>query len=109
MICRTVMLLAIAGMTQAQPTTAFEVASVKPNTLNDRIVDIEVGPGPNFMARGYSLKLLIQRAFGMKGFQISGGPSWLDADRYDVLAKAPAAITGNLTEEQLRPMLQALL
>ena len=94
---------------QVKTPREFEVASVKPNMLNDRIVTIDVGPGGRFAARGYTLKLLLQRAFGMKGFQIAGGPPWLDVDRYDVVAKAPADVTGDLTEEQLRPMLQALL
>ncbi len=95
----------------AVPLTEFEVASVRPNTLDDRIVTIDVGPGRRFTARGYTLKLLIQRAWGMKGFQISGGPAWLDVDRYDVSATAPAVpgLEGNLTEGQLKPMLRALL
>ena len=68
-----------------------------------------MGPGPGFAARGYSLKLLIQRAFNMKGFQVLGGPSWLDVDRYDIVARAPATVAGDLTEDQLQPMLLALL
>jgi uncharacterized protein (TIGR03435 family) len=87
----------------------FEVASVRQNTLEDHIVKIEVGPGGRFAARGYSLKLLIQRGFGVKGFEISGGPPWLDVDRFDIVAKAPAVVTGDLKEDQLRPMLRALL
>ena len=46
---------------QLQPPT-FEVASVRPNLLDDRIVTIQVGPGGRFAARGYTLVLLIQRA-----------------------------------------------
>lgn len=100
---------AIPAPAQVKTPLKFEVASLRPNTLDDRIVTIDVGPGGKFAARGYTLKLLIQRAFGMKGFQIAGGPSWLDVDRYDVLARAPVVVVGDLTEEQLQPMLQALL
>ena len=106
------LLLASAAVpTPAQDKTPleFEAASVRPNTLDDRIITIDVGPGGRFAARGYTLQLLIQRAFGMKGFQIAGGPSWLDVDRYDVVARAPVGVVGDLTEDQLRPMLQALL
>ncbi len=92
---------------QAQAPTEFEVASVRPNTANDRIVTIDLGPGGRFAARGYTLKLLIQRAYGVMGWNISGGPGWLDTDRYDISAKA--IVAGNLTEARLRPMLQALL
>ncbi len=80
---------------------------MKANKLNDRIVTIEVGPGGRFTARGYTLKLLIQRAYGVMGWNITGGPGWLDADRYDVNAKA--IVPGNLTEKQLQPMLRAML
>ena len=100
----------IPAHAQAGTAAEFEAASVRPNTLGDRIVTINVGPGPRFNARGYTLKLLLQRAFGMKGFQIAGGPPWLDVDRYDVAAVASASLgAANLTEEQLQPMLRALL
>lgn len=95
------------ALAQAQVPTEFEVASVRPNTAHDHIVTIDVGPGGRFAARGYTLKLLVQRAYGVMGWNISGGPGWLDSDRYDVSAKATVA--GNLTEEQLKPMLQRFL
>lgn len=96
-----------AALALAQSPSEFEVASIRQNTANDRIVSISVGPGGRFLARGYTLQLLIQRAYGVMGWQISGGPKWLDTDRYDVVAAA--IVPGNLTERQLRPMLQRLL
>jgi len=96
-----------AAFAQVQAPTEFDVASIRPNTANDRIVTINVGPGGRFAARGYTLKLLIQRAYGVMGWNISGGPAWSDTDRYDVAATA--IVPGNLTEPQLRPMLQGLL
>jgi uncharacterized protein (TIGR03435 family) len=95
-----------AAFAQALGPTEFEVASIRQNHLNDRIVTIHVGPGGIFTARGYTLQLLMQRAYGVMGWNISG-PGWLDETRYDISAKATVA--GNLTEKQLRPMLQALL
>jgi uncharacterized protein (TIGR03435 family) len=95
----------VAAQTPASP--AFEVASVKPNTANDRIVSINVGPGARFAAKGYTLVLLTQRAYGVMDWNVSGGPGWIRTDRFDVTAKAP--ISGTLTEKQLQPMLQALL
>ncbi len=101
--------LTVAGWAQQTPAE-FEVASVRPNTGNDRIVTIDSTPEGNFHARGYSLKLLIQRAYGVKGFQISGGPKWLDEDRFDVVAKAFATGAERVvTPAQMRTMLQALL
>jgi uncharacterized protein (TIGR03435 family) len=108
-ITRNLIAIIAAGAAFAQipAPTEFEVASIRPNTANDRIVTIDVGPGGRFAARGYTLQLLIQRAYGVMGWNISGGPGWIDTDRYDVSAKA--IVAGNLTEAQLRPMLRALL
>jgi uncharacterized protein (TIGR03435 family) len=103
----TVLIAAAAALTQAQAPTEFEVASVKPNRADDRIVTIHVGPGGRFAASGYTLVLLIQRAYGVMDWNVSGGPGWIRTDRYDVAATANVA--GNLTEGQLRPMLARLL
>src|SRR3984893_1399344 len=101
------LIAAAAAFTQVQAPTEFEVASVRPNTANDRIVTINVGPGGRFAARGYTLVLLMQRAYGVMDWNVTGGPGWIRTDRYDVAAKAN--IAGNLTEERLQPMLQKLL
>src|SRR5437879_7788588 len=103
----TVLIAAAAAFSQVQAPTEFEVASVRPNMANDRIVTINVGPGGRFAARGYTLVLLMQRAYGVMDWNVTGGPGWIRTDRYDVSAKAN--VPGNLTEAQLRPMLQALL
>jgi bla regulator protein BlaR1 len=98
---------AAAAFSQVQAPTEFEVASIRPNKADDRIVTINVGPGGRFAARGYTLVLLMQRAYGVMDWNVSGGPGWIRTDRYDVTATANVA--GNLTEGQLRPMLQILL
>lgn len=65
---------AAAAFAQVRVPTEFEVASVRLNTRNDRIVTINVGPGGRFAVRGYTLGLLIQQAFGVMDWNISGGP-----------------------------------
>ena len=100
-------LILLATSAFGQTPAEFEVASVRRNTANDRIVTIDVGPGGRFAARGYTLVLLIQRAYGVMDWNVTGGPGWIRSDRFDVVAKANVA--GNLTEAQLQPMLQALL
>ena len=102
-------LLIAAGQAFSQPRfpTEFEVASVHPNMLDDRIVSIKVGPGGRFTARGYTLVLLMQRAYGVMGWNVTGGPDWIRSDRFDISANAN--ILGNLTEHQLQPMLHQLL
>ena len=49
----------------------------------------------------------MQRAYGVMDWNVTGGPGWIRTDRYDVSAKA--ILAGNLTERQLRLMLQSLL
>ncbi|HVV44295.1 MAG TPA: TIGR03435 family protein [Bryobacteraceae bacterium] len=101
---RALFLFVFAAAAFGQPLS-FDAASIKPNKLDDRIVTIDVGPGGRFAARGYTLKLLIQQAWEIKGFQILGGPGWLDVDRYDVQARGRA----NATRHEVNQMLQNLL
>jgi uncharacterized protein (TIGR03435 family) len=95
----------LVAVTAFGQSLTFDAASVKPNKLDDRIVTIDVGPGGRFAARGYTLKLLIQQAYEIKGFQILDGPGWLDTDRYDVQARGRA----NATRHEVNKMLQKLL
>src|SRR5258708_26522547 len=103
----TGLITAAAVFTQVQAPAEFEVASVRPNLANDRLVTIRVGPGGIFTARGYTLVLLIQRAYGVMDWNVSGGPGWIRTERYDVAAKA--SVQGDLTEAELQPMLAKLL
>ena len=45
------------------------------------------------------------RAYGVQDYQISGGPSWLRADRFDIAAKAETSSSS----DQMMAMLQILL
>ena len=103
----TALIAVAAALAQEQPPAGFEVASVRQNLLNDRIVTVNVGPGGRFAARGYTLVLLMQRAYAVMDWNVTGGPSWIRTDRFDVVAQAN--VQGNLKETQLRPMLAKLL
>jgi uncharacterized protein (TIGR03435 family) len=48
---------------------------------------------------------MIEYAFNVRDFQISGGPGWTGSDRYDVVAKPE----GGAREQQIKQMLQTLL
>jgi len=67
----------------------FEVASIKPSDPNERRIMMRGGPGQSNFT-GVTLKLLLQQAYDVRDFQISGGPAWAGSDRYDVVAKLPA-------------------
>jgi len=69
----------------SHPEGIMFTASIKPSTSLKRIVD--TGAGGRFTATGVTLKYLIQIAYDLQDYQISGGPSWIDNDRFDVAAK----------------------
>jgi len=45
-------------------------------------------PGGGFRASGATLKMLLTLAYDVREFQISGGPKWIDSDRFDITARA---------------------
>jgi uncharacterized protein (TIGR03435 family) len=101
-------LYVLTGLLKAQtPAGArpeFEAASVKPNTAGGP-VNIRPPAGGRFTATNANLKMLIGLAYKEQPFAISGGPGWIDTDRYDVTARSES----NIGLDQLRPMLQTLL
>jgi len=97
----------------------FDVISIRPNQSVPRIkngveyIDIKIGTPPDgYSVSNYSLKMLIMEAYGIKYNQISGGPSWIDSDHFDIDAKVVAAdgtTPQPLTNEQRNLMLRSLL
>jgi uncharacterized protein (TIGR03435 family) len=90
----------------AAPEPAFDAASIKPAKPGTRGYSIRPLPG-RVSAENVTLKLLIAEAYHISDRQISGGPKWIDAERYDIEAKAAGDVPP--TTYQLRAMLQKLL
>jgi uncharacterized protein (TIGR03435 family) len=88
------------------PAQQFDVATIKPNTSGSSLVSMRMPAGGTFTATNASLRMMIARAFKLQSFEITGGPSWLTSDRFDVAAKSA---NPNLTDDQFRLMVQALL
>ncbi|HWF11487.1 MAG TPA: TIGR03435 family protein, partial [Bryobacteraceae bacterium] len=89
---------------RAQQT--FEVASLKLNNSGTTSMKFPVPFGGRFNGTNLTLRTLISFAWGVQGFQILNAPSWLNSDRYDIMAKAAET---NLTLDQYHQMVQALL
>ncbi len=101
------MVLALAaGIVAAQAPKRFDVVSIKPDK-DGHGLDAGTQPGGRYIARNAPAEFLVTEAFGVKGFQLIGAPKWLKDERYDILAKADTA--NELGNEQLRPLLQAML
>ncbi len=97
-----VLSILLAASAVAQPP-AFEAASIKPTKdFSARLWDSHTG---TISLRGHSLKSLICVAYHVKESQVSGGPKWLDEDRFDIYAKSE----GPAEDPQLLAMLQTLL
>jgi uncharacterized protein (TIGR03435 family) len=82
---------------------AFDVASIKPS--NSPILDFRIQPGGRLEVLGQTLNVIIRQAFNVKYYQIAGGPSWIDVDRFDIVAKAE----GEPNRETVLAMLRTLL
>jgi uncharacterized protein (TIGR03435 family) len=98
------MVLGTVAFGQEHPQ--FEVASIKPNSPGGvNTGDFRVLPGGRLSADKVVLRFFIQNAYGLKPFQLSGGPDWIASQGYDIEAKAE----GNPTNAQMQKMMQALL
>jgi uncharacterized protein (TIGR03435 family) len=98
---------------QLQP--GFEVASIRPTDpgLILRSMQLPLHDG-RVTIRGLSLRQLIQYAWGNVGIGeglhaslISGGPGWMDRDRFDIVAKSEGARIPSRDER--KQMLRELL
>jgi hypothetical protein len=66
----------------------FEVASIRHNLSGDeRDAGINILPGGRISGTNLTLKTLIWQAYNTVDFRLTGGPGWLDKDRYDIAAK----------------------
>jgi len=90
----------------ADARPAFEVATIKPSDPNR--------PGKLFTVRGQevitintTLNDLITMAYDLHVKQITGAPSWMDSEKYDITGKPEIPGQPNVT--QLKVMIQKLL
>lgn len=87
---------------------AFEVASVKPNTQEEGSFSFDFTPDGGLKARNFSAWNLIRTAYNLRELQMSGGPSWIKSQGFDIEAR-PARSGESVPRSQTLLMLQALL
>lgn len=100
---------------EAQPSPAFEVASVKPERLPKGTYGWGTGGairiGGNRVTTSGTLAGLVMAAYDLKEYQISGAPNWSDESGgrqyFDISAKVEGE--GAAPVDQVRRMLQTLL
>ncbi|HJZ99993.1 MAG TPA: M56 and DUF3738 domain-containing protein [Candidatus Solibacter sp.] len=109
------------GILHAQdPPRKFEVASVKPSDPDVRGMRVTSTPGNGLDANNVTLRTLIEMAYGVRSFQITGGPPWLASDHWVILAKpdhpeesadsaAPTSVSRKILADHLNERLRNLL
>jgi uncharacterized protein (TIGR03435 family) len=102
--------VAVYGLAQSADPPRFAVATIKRNPSTEALsmaVPMGVGyrPGGRLVAGNAPVAMLIQRAYSVQGFQVVGGPSWVNTDGYDIEAK-PEVSTD---QKRMWLMLQTLL
>lgn len=88
----------------AAPLT-FEVASIKPSAPDITSMVMRPQPG-GLRLEGATLKNLVEYAYDVRGFAISGGPAWINSERFDVDARVGGSPG---TPQQIRERLRSLL
>jgi uncharacterized protein (TIGR03435 family) len=100
------------------PVYEYEVASFKPfKPGGGDGIRMMFNTGPDSLTvSGFTIQNLITMAYGIRDFQLSGAPSWLNSDRYDVDAKMDSSTADALQKLSQddrnavrQKMLQALL
>src|SRR5262245_36128145 len=95
--------LLLAQTTPSRPT--FEVATIKRNVEVSDQTFVRAQPGGRLSVGNNTMRNIIRNAWRVQQFQITGGPDWIDTDRWNIVAKA----TDNAPPEQMLVMLQNLL
>jgi len=76
-----------AALTSAQ---TFDAVSIKPSAPDARGGGFNLSPG-HLNAKNQSLRDLVEFGWDLKDYQVSGGPSWVESEHYEVIATFPAA------------------
>jgi uncharacterized protein (TIGR03435 family) len=84
---------------------AFDIADVHSSYHRYGYGSVGVLAGDRYTLRWDTMLQLIDEAYGVDRDHVLGGPLWMEADRFDVLARAPAGTS----KEKLAQMLQTLL
>jgi uncharacterized protein (TIGR03435 family) len=97
--------LALSILAQLPP--AFEVASIRPAANDTRGTSFDMFEDGLLRVTSVTLYGLIRSAWMLQPSQVTGGPGWLDTDRYDIDAKS--GHPERIDDAHLQPLLQSLL
>jgi bla regulator protein BlaR1 len=111
-------LTSVAIYAQTAPSSEYE-ASVKPSSPSAPSTGINLAPGGRLTANGATLRMLITFTEDLMDYQVTGGPSWINSDRFDIVARLdnpigadPRAMSEDQRkqfQQQVRKMVQNIL
>ena len=71
-----------------QKRSSFEVASIKPNPSSERGLTVRVAnPSSRFGLESATARDIIEFAYNLQGRRLTGGPKWIDSEKFDVDAQ----------------------
>jgi uncharacterized protein (TIGR03435 family) len=79
---------AAPALAQSDTRPAFAVATIKKNTTGADAQSMRLQPGGRLVVTNQPLRRLILFAYVLQPQQLTGGPAWLDSDRFDIVAQA---------------------
>ena len=96
--------VATAPRSSVEGPENFDVASIRPSSPDARGMSIQLAPGGGLNMTGAPLRELIMFAYDVRSFQVTGGPGWINTERFDIKAKpSPGGGPSNpreMSEEQ---------
>lgn len=98
------MTIVASALAQAPMRVAFDAASVKRSQDGDSRGGVGLRPG-GYAAANALLRTIILHAYRVKAVQLVGGPDWIDAERFDIQARAPRAAS----DDEMFAMVRTLL
>ena len=112
LVLAAVMVLGVGQAVAQENVPSFEVVSVKVNRSGADRQSMQLLPGGRVEVANTPLRRLILTAYELLPQQLSGGPGWIDSDRFDIAARSsenlgPSVPGGPPGRAQL--MLQRLL
>ncbi len=91
-----------SGTAAAAPS--FEAASIKPSSPDATSSGVDTDTGL-LRIQNQPLRGLIRIAYGVNDAQVTGGPKWVEADRFDIAGKADGPAGGPALLEMLQTLL----
>ncbi|MGC2697382.1 MAG: TIGR03435 family protein [Candidatus Angelobacter sp.] len=89
----------------AKPLLAFQSIEIRASQPGDQVVTLGILPDGHIRFRNTTLRKIIAAAYNVDDALVTGGPVWLDSDRFDIVAQAPSTAS----QADRLAMLQALL